>query len=150
MRIRVGFDLTYESAIFTPMILMLNVHPSRSGDLIMPDKLRITPTRAISRYIDGFGNKCVRILAPPGELRVTGDTIVSDSGKPDPVNLAAEEHAVANLPHDTLGYLLGSRYCETDIMMDILGRSTRLAKGVGDLRFCSRLPHFRLPIRESN
>jgi hypothetical protein len=85
VRIRVGFDLTYDSAVITPMILMLNVHPSRSGDLVMPDRLRITPTRSISPYIDGFGNKCVRILAPPGELRVTGDTIVSDSGKPIPL-----------------------------------------------------------------
>jgi transglutaminase-like putative cysteine protease len=118
MRIRVGFDLTYESAVYTPMIFMLNVHPSRAADLITPDRLRIAPARSISPYIDGFGNKCVRIVASPGELRVIGDTIVSDSGKPDPVNLGAEEHAVANLPHDTLGYLLGSRYCETDMMMD--------------------------------
>src|SRR5437899_6755967 len=46
------------------MIFMLNVHPSRAHDLITPDRLRITPSRAISPYIDGFGNKCVRILAP--------------------------------------------------------------------------------------
>ena len=70
MKIHVGFDLTYESAHSTPMIFMLNVHPSRAHDLITPDRLRITPSRAISPYIDGFGNKCVRILAPPGQLRV--------------------------------------------------------------------------------
>ena len=64
MKIHVGFDLTYESAHSTPMIFMLNVHPSRAHDLITPDRLRITPSRAISPYIDGFGNKCVRILAP--------------------------------------------------------------------------------------
>ncbi len=63
MKIHVGFDLTYESALSTPMIFMLNVHPSRAHDLITPDRLRITPSRAISPYIDGFGNKCVRILA---------------------------------------------------------------------------------------
>ena len=74
MKIHVGFDLTYESAHSTPMIFMLNVHPSRAHDLITPDRLRITPSRAISPYIDGFGNKCVRILAPPGQLRVACDT----------------------------------------------------------------------------
>ena len=55
----------------------------------------------------------MRLLAPPGELRVASDSIVADSGRPDPVDLAAQEHAVANLPHDALVYLLGSRYCET-------------------------------------
>jgi hypothetical protein len=94
VKIHVGFDLTYESAHSTPMIFMLNVHPSRAHDLITPDRLRITPSRAISPYIDGFGNKCVRILAPPGQLRVACDTIVADSGKPDRVDLSAEQHAV--------------------------------------------------------
>jgi transglutaminase-like putative cysteine protease len=118
VKIHVGFDLTYESAHSTPMIFMLNVHPSRAHDLITPDRLRITPSRAISPYIDRFGNKCVRILAPPGQLRVACDTIVADSGKPDRVDLSAEQHAVADLPHDALVYLLASRYCETDLMMD--------------------------------
>jgi hypothetical protein len=113
VKIHVGFDLTYESALSTPMIFMLNVHPSRAHDLITPDRLRITPSRAISPYIDGFGNKSVRILAPPGQLRVACDTIVADSGKPDRVDLSAEQHAVADLPHDALVYLLASRYCET-------------------------------------
>jgi transglutaminase-like putative cysteine protease len=119
VKIQLGFDLTYECADSTPMILMLNVHPSRAGDLITPDCLHIAPPRSITPYIDGFGNKCVRLLAPPGALRVTSNTLVADSGRPDLVDLAAQEHAVANLPHDTLVYLLGSRYCETDLMMDM-------------------------------
>ena len=118
VKIQLGFDLTYACVDWTPMILMLNVHPSRAGDLITPDRLRITPPRSITPYIDGFGNKCVRLLAPPGELRVASDSIVADSGRPDPVDLGAQETAVANLPHDALVYLLGSRYCETDLMMD--------------------------------
>jgi hypothetical protein len=48
MRIRVGFELVYEFAESTPMVLMLNVHPSRAGDLLKPDQLRISP---LSRYV---------------------------------------------------------------------------------------------------
>jgi transglutaminase-like putative cysteine protease len=118
VKIQLGFDLTYACADSTPMILMLNVHPSRTGDLITPDRMRLTPARSITPYVDGFGNKCVRLLAPAGELRIAGDCVVADSGRPDPVDLAAQEHAVANLPHDALVYLLASRYCETDLMMD--------------------------------
>ena len=129
MKIHVGFDLTYEIAHPTPMIFMLNVHPSRAADLITPDRLRIAPSRSITPYIDGFGNKCVRLLAPRGELRVASDTIVSDSGRADRVDVGAEEHAVADLPHDTLVYLLASRYCEADSMMDkaweIFGQAPR-------------------------
>jgi hypothetical protein len=66
----------------------------------------------------------VRLLAPPGDLRVANDTVIADGGKPDLVDLAAQEHAVADLPHDTLVYLLGSRYCETDLLMDNDGRIT--------------------------
>jgi transglutaminase-like putative cysteine protease len=119
MKIHIGFDLTYECANPIPIIFMLNVHPSRAGDLVTPDRLRFTPSVSITPYIDGFGNKCVRLTAPAGEFRVANDAIVSDGGYPDPVALGAEEHPVANLPHDSLVYLLGSRYCETDLMMDL-------------------------------
>ena len=98
MKIHVGFDLTYQSAHATPMVFMLNVHPSRAPDLVTPDRLRITPARSITPYVDGFGNKCVRLLAPPGQLRIACDTIVADSGRPDRVDLSAEQHAVADLP----------------------------------------------------
>jgi transglutaminase-like putative cysteine protease len=118
MKIRVGFDLQYECADFTPMIFMLNVHPSRAADLLVPDRLDISPAQSITPYLDGFGNKCVRILARPGRLKVTGDSIVSDSGRPDPVDFAAEQHTVADLPPQTLVYLLGSRYCDVDLMTD--------------------------------
>ena len=50
MRIRVGFELVYEFAESTPMVLMLNVHPSRTGDLLKPDQLRISPSVPATRF----------------------------------------------------------------------------------------------------
>ena len=66
MRIRVGFEFTYEFVASTPMVLMLNVHPSRATDLIKPDQLRTTPTLPMTRYADAFGNICTRLTAPKG------------------------------------------------------------------------------------
>jgi transglutaminase-like putative cysteine protease len=43
---------------------------------------------------------------------------VNDSGLPDEVNWNAEQHPIADLPDDVLTFLLGSRYCETDRLMD--------------------------------
>jgi transglutaminase-like putative cysteine protease len=129
MKIHVGFDMAFECPQPTPMIFMVNVHPSRAADLITLDSLRATPARLTTTYIDGFGNKCTRLLAPAGELRVTSDAIVEDSGLPDCVEIDAQEHAIADLPHDTLVFLLASRYCETDRLMEkaweLFGKSAR-------------------------
>jgi hypothetical protein len=80
MKLHVGFDMTFECAEPTPMIFMVNVHPSRTPDLLTPDRLRVTPTRSITSYIDSFGNRCTRLLAPKGSLRVATDAIVTDGG----------------------------------------------------------------------
>ena len=34
MKIRIGFEITYDFVAPTPMMLMLNVHPSRTADII--------------------------------------------------------------------------------------------------------------------
>jgi hypothetical protein len=78
MKIHVGYDLVYECVQPTPMIFMLNVHPSRAADLLTADRMRVTPSRSINAYVDTFGNKCVRLLAPAGELRIAGDAIVAE------------------------------------------------------------------------
>jgi transglutaminase-like putative cysteine protease len=114
MRIRIGYELTYECPQPTPMILTLNVHYSRVSDLITPDCIVTSPPIPISGYRDGFGNWCSKIVAPPGEIRISTDALISDSGIPDAVEPGAPQHAVENLPEETLVFLLGSRYCETD------------------------------------
>ena len=85
MKIRIGFDLIYECIEPTPMILMLNVHPSRARDLLVPDTLRVTPNSTLTRYNDKFGNICTRLVASSGEVRLSTDAVVADSGLPDPV-----------------------------------------------------------------
>ncbi|HEY6993515.1 MAG TPA: transglutaminase family protein [Xanthobacteraceae bacterium] len=117
MQIRVGFEMLYEFVGRTPMVLMLNVHPSRAADIIRPDQLRIAPTLPVTRYTDAFGNICTRLVAPPGQLEIATDALVADSGLPDLVEPNARQHEVAELPHDVLVFLLASRYCETDRLM---------------------------------
>jgi transglutaminase-like putative cysteine protease len=43
---------------------------------------------------------------------------VQDSGLPDPIVADAVQHEVEDLPDECLVYLIGSRYCETDRMMN--------------------------------
>jgi transglutaminase-like putative cysteine protease len=116
MRIHIGFDIALTFPQATPMLMMLNVHPSWRDALIVPDILEVEPKVPLSAYIDAFGNQCTRVLAPPGLFRVSTDAVIEDSGLPDRVAPGAREVPIDALPSDTLVFLLGSRYCETDTL----------------------------------
>jgi len=118
MQIRVGSELVYECPQPTPMILGLNVHFSRIPDLVTPDYILTDPAVALTAFRDGFGNWCSRIIAPAGRIRISTDAIVNDSGAPEETAPDAIQHAVEDLPAETLVFLLGSRYCETDRLSD--------------------------------
>jgi transglutaminase-like putative cysteine protease len=117
--IRVGYEITYNCFQPTPMMVMLNIHPSRAADLRAPDNMTTNPAVPLGGYRDRFGNWCTRVLAPAGLFTMTASTVVRDSGLPDRVALAARQTPVEQLPDDVLVFLLGSRYCETDRLSDI-------------------------------
>jgi len=118
MRIRVGSELRFEFPQPTPMIVMLNVHFSRFSDLEAPDSLMAIPSVPIEGYRDSFGNWCNRLVAPAGHFTLGTNAVIRDPGVPDPIALDALQHQVQHLPADTLQFLLGSRYCETDRLSD--------------------------------
>jgi transglutaminase-like putative cysteine protease len=117
MKIRFGYELVYSCPQPVPMILMLHAHPSRAGDLLRADQMTTRPQLTAETYVDVFGNTCTRIVAPAGDTRITADGLIQDGGLPEPAFPDAQEHPVEELPHDTLMYLLGSRYCETQRLM---------------------------------
>ena len=119
MQIRVGFEMTYACPQPTPMLLVLNVHHSRASDLVRPDLVVTSPAVPLVAYRDLFGNWCSRIVAPAGRIVISADAVVNDSGLPDIVDPQATQRPVEHLPEETLVYLLGSRYCETDQLSDI-------------------------------
>lgn len=118
IQLRVGYELTYECPQPTPMILSLHIHSSRVSDIVVPDHLITRPSVPITAYRDGFGNWCSRIVAPKGEILLSADAIINDTGEPDVVVPSAEQQQVQDLPGDTLVFLLGSRYCETDLLTE--------------------------------
>jgi len=118
MKIRIGFEMIYDCPQPTPMIFTLNVHFTRVSDLVGRDDLVFDPPVPVSGYRDSFGNWCTRIVAPQGRLRVHADALIKDTGAVDLIVPQAQQVAVADLPEDTLLFLLGSRYCETDRLSD--------------------------------
>jgi transglutaminase-like putative cysteine protease len=118
MRIRVGCELTFDFPQPAPLIAMLNVHHSRASDLEKPDFLITSPAVPVRGYRDTFGNWCNRLVAPAGIFTLGTDTVVRDPGIPAPGDPEARQYEVQDLPADTLLFLLGSRYCETDRLSD--------------------------------
>jgi transglutaminase-like putative cysteine protease len=127
MQIRLGYELNYSCPQPTPMILALSIHYSRAADMIVPDYPITDPPVPIGGYRDGFGNWCTRLVAPSGRMRIKADALIRDTGQPDKVVPDAPQHAVEDLPEDTLVFLLGSRYCKTDLLSqtawDLFGTS---------------------------
>jgi transglutaminase-like putative cysteine protease len=119
MLIRLGYDIEFNIPQPVAVVAMLNVHPSRELDLREPDELRIDPAVNTDRYIDRFGNKCTRFLAPQGRLHLWNSTLIQDSAAPDQVNWQAQQHPVQELPVENLTYLMNSRYCEVDRLSNI-------------------------------
>ncbi len=118
MRIRLGCEIAHDFPAPTPMIVMLNVHHSRFADLEHPDHLLTTPAVPIASYRDTYGNWCSRLVAPAGRFTLGTDTVIRDSGAPDPFTPDAVQHQVQDLPAETILFLLPSRYCETDSLAD--------------------------------
>ncbi|MCU1337205.1 MAG: transglutaminase domain protein [Bryobacterales bacterium] len=127
MQIRLGYELNYDFPQSTPMILALSIHYSRASDIIIPDYLTTEPSVPIGGYRDGFGNWCTRVVAPRGRFRIKTDGLIRDTGQPDRIVADARQHGVQDLPEETLVFLLGSRYCETDLLSpmawDMFGQS---------------------------
>ncbi|WGS48520.1 transglutaminase family protein [Paraburkholderia sp. D15] len=119
MKLRVGYELIYECAQTTPMMLMLNTHFSRAQDVLSADLLVVDPPVAVRQYRDSFGNLCSRIVAPPGLISLSTTALLNISDQPETLEAAGYQHAIETLPDECLMFLLGSRYCETDLLSDI-------------------------------
>jgi len=119
MKLRAGYELRYEFPQPTPIIVILNVHFTRVSELVQPDHIIVSPSVPISGYRDGFGNWCSRLVAWAGQMIITTDFTISDSGLPDPILPDARQVPVEDLPEETLVYLLASRFCDSDRLLDL-------------------------------
>lgn len=114
MHIRFGYDIEYVFPAATALVLQLHTHPSLKCRLRAPERILVTPRLPADEYIDAYGNRCTRLHAPPGELRLRMDSLFEAEPAPDPVHREAAQHPIHELPSEVLTYLIASRYCEVD------------------------------------
>ncbi len=114
MLINVGYEISFKAPQPAPMVVMLYLHPSREQTIRQPDRLVVTPHLPIIEHFDLYGNRCGRLIAPAGLVTFRNDALVEDCGLTDLQVPQAPQMPVQDLPHETLLYLLASRYCEVD------------------------------------
>jgi transglutaminase-like putative cysteine protease len=123
MKLRVGFQLTYACTQATPAVLMMNTHPSMAQNVLEADRISFDPPLSFTHYYDAFDNLCTRIVTPSqGPLIVATEGVLDVPDTQETYPADGSQHPVESLPVDCLQFLLGSRYCETDLLSDTAWR----------------------------
>src|SRR5258708_13723749 len=97
MKIRAGYEISYDCPRPTPMILTLSVHPSRIADLLTGDCMRLDPPIPANTYHDSFGNFCHVIRAPPRRLPISAAFLAPAKGEPDAMAPRPQPHRLEAL-----------------------------------------------------
>jgi transglutaminase-like putative cysteine protease len=117
MKIRAGYSIAFECEHPATMVLMLTTRWERHDHLLTPDILAVHPFRPLRQYSDLYGNLCTRVAIGPGRTTFSADFLIRDTGLPDPAFPRAVQHPIEDLPDEVLIYLLSSRYCDTEALM---------------------------------
>ncbi len=142
MLIYSDFDIQFRLPAPAAIVAMLHLHPSveprlRSGNNLIieslddpfshsPSSTNYTKSIVPSReYIDAFGNRCARFIAPAGYLWLSGSNVVDADPDADHPHPGARQAEIDDLPPEVLQFLLPSRYCQVDqfsgIAQDLFG-----------------------------
>ena len=117
MLLRTSCDLIFDITVPTPFILMLR---PRSGvhQWVTREEYRLVPSVPVCEFTDHYGNLCQRLVAPPGsfEIHTVADVMTSGQIVQAP---GAPFVEVQNLPDEVLIHLLPSRYCESELFVQM-------------------------------
>jgi transglutaminase-like putative cysteine protease len=129
------YDIQFQLTHPTAMVAMLHLHPSLESRVRSGNELAVehvdgeTRTKVPTQvYLDSFGNRCTRFVAPAGRIALTGASTVALADEADQIHAYARQAPVEELPAEVLQFLLPSRYCEVDkftaIAQDLFGWMT--------------------------
>ncbi len=112
MWLHVTCEFSFDVAVSTPMVFMLRPRSSPT-QWVAGEEYRLSPSVQVLEYADGFGNLCQRLVAPAGEFYINTSADVLVANQPT-VPAVVPYIDVPQLPDEVLGFLLPSRYCESD------------------------------------
>ncbi|SHG33729.1 Transglutaminase-like enzyme, putative cysteine protease [Kaistia soli DSM 19436] len=116
MFIRYGYRIEFD--VFQPMTILtaLDLSAERQTDVIDEDWRMGGSGLSCQIFKDAFGNTRRRIEAAPGTVSLESVGTIYDTGYTDPWAPSARQVPAGELPTEVLPFLLGSRYCETDLL----------------------------------
>ena len=135
------FDIRFRVPFPTAMVALLHLYPSIEARLQSGNDLLVEHTTSelagysasqfnltvipSTDYLDCFGNRCARFVAPAGHLRLSGSNVIDAQSGPDTIYPNAQQAPIEQLPSEVLQFLLPSRYCQVDqfgaIAQDLFG-----------------------------
>ena len=81
MLIRYGYEITLTCPQPTALVCLLSVHRGAQGRYPRARDLFHDARVPTTTYLDLFGNRCRRLVAPAGDLTLWGDATIEDDGK---------------------------------------------------------------------
>ncbi len=112
MWLHVTCEFSFDVAVDTPMVFMLRPRSSPT-QWVAGEEYRLSPSVQVIEFADGFGNLCQRLVAPVGEFHINTSADVLVANQPT-VPAVVPYIKIPELPDNVLGFLLPSRYCESD------------------------------------
>lgn len=115
MKLNVGSDLIVRAEHDCPIVAMLRP-ASGLAQWLSSETYSFDPWVPTTEYVDSFGNLCQRMVVPRGDMRLRVEATVET--EPNiAVNPDAMFTPIQALPDNTLQYLLPSRYCPADTLL---------------------------------
>jgi transglutaminase-like putative cysteine protease len=113
MKFSLGCSLVYHVTASIPFVFNVEV-ASFTGQNIEQEQLSTDPQLAMEHWtMPETGNRYLRVIAPPGDLRLRYEAnVVLDPHIEDPAGVT--EVAAAKLPFEVMTHLYPSRYCQAD------------------------------------
>jgi transglutaminase-like putative cysteine protease len=116
MLVHIGCRFEYEVEERTPSLWQVRPHPVGDHCIVTETWAPPAPART---YLDAYSNACDRLTLPPGRSILRYDATVDVPATPDPVDEAAIQAAIEDLPDEAFVYLLPSRFCWPDLLHDV-------------------------------
>ena len=111
-------DLRLETNAATAVACILMFRPqSGSAQSILQNDLHTSVPCSLREYADSYGNSCLRTVIPAGPFRLDSHVVAECSDEID-VHPTAPFVPMEDLPDQVLQFVLPSRYCEADMLID--------------------------------
>ncbi|MGN0933367.1 transglutaminase-like domain-containing protein [Falsigemmobacter intermedius] len=118
MLISLGYEIEIDCRQPMELVALLDPAPEWEPKIVARRALQLSPQVPFRYYTDGHGNRCLRLTAPAGALRLAAEYNLRIDPQPDDWSHEGEAGTPQDFPDEVLRYLLPSRYCETDLLME--------------------------------